>query len=422
MRVRLGRLALVACCLGAAALPLYADDLPPEALVRRLLDAAPAVEAGRAGLAAGEARQRRLIAGPHEWSLSLEGMRRRTDMPGSTPSDTTHDWAVGIERAWRLPGKAELDERLGAGQRALADAGAEESRHETARRLLAGWFAWLRGQAAWQEAEAERQLLENMHAAVLRRQELGDAARLEALQSEAALAQMDARVLMLATERDALAEALRQQFPGIVLPERAETGLPQPLEGTREDWVAALLEHEPALRLARLEAQRAALQAARTDKERIADPSIGIRAVRERDGEDRLIGLVLNIPIGGAARQADADLSVAEARIASAREAQLLREAQAAAHAAWQRAQAAYLGWRKAEASARQMDAAARLQARAQALGEASLAETLNARRLAFAAASEARQLALDALERRYRLLLDTHKLWAFAESGINEP
>jgi outer membrane protein TolC len=50
--------------------------------------------------------------------------------------------------------------------------------------------------------------------------------------------------------------------------------------------------------------------------------------------------------------------------------------------------------------------------ARAYQLGEGSLSDLLTARRLANEAQLASRLAQLDALELRYRLLLDAHRLW----------
>jgi outer membrane protein TolC len=54
----------------------------------------------------------------------------------------------------------------------------------------------------------------------------------------------------------------------------------------------------------------------------------------------------------------------------------------------------------------------ATLMERAYALGESALPEVLNARRVAREAALGAALARLEALETRYRLLLDAHLLW----------
>jgi outer membrane protein TolC len=62
------------------------------------------------------------------------------------------------------------------------------------------------------------------------------------------------------------------------------------------------------------------------------------------------------------------------------------------------------------------MERNAELIARAYALGEAGLNDTLNARRLAVEGRLAAATAQLDAAEARYRLMLDAHQLWPLDE------
>lgn len=419
------RTRLLALLLAAwGALPAHAADpaLPPEAAVRQALLDLPSVRAGQGEIAQGEARQRQLEAGPHEWAVTLEGQRRRTRDEAGGPDSRTRDWAVGLERAWRLPGKAALDSQLGQEERALAEAAAAERLHGGARLLLETWFAWLRARERLAQVEAARTSLEKESRAMNRRRELGDASELESLQLEAAFAQMQAEHRTREAELLAARERLQQLFPGLPLPEQVNLPAPQPITGSLEEWEEALLAQEPALRQARLASSRSQLEARRADRERLADPSVSVRIAREKDGEDRLLGLTLTIPLGGGARQAEADRTRAEASIASEREAQVLRETRAAARAAWQQARGAWQAWQASQDAAARMGRAAQLQARAYELGEGSLAEMLAARRLAFSAELEARLAQLDALEKYYRLQIDRHKLWDFAHPPAPEP
>lgn len=398
------------------ALPAQAGPaLPPEAAVRQALLDLPSVRAGQGEIAQGEARQRQLETGPHEWAVTLEGQHRRTRDKAGGPDSYTRDWAVGLERAWRLPGKATLDSQLGQEQRALAEAAAEERLHGGARLLLETWFAWLRARERLVQVEAARASLEKETRAMTRRRELGDASELESLQMEAALAQMQAEHRTREAELLAARERLQQLFPSLPLPEQVSLPAPQSVEGSLDEWEEALLAQEPALRLARLESSRSRLQVQRTDRERLADPTVGVRVAREKDGEDRLLGLTLTIPLGGSARQAEADRTRAEASIASEREAQVLRATRAAARAAWQQARGTWQAWEASQDAAARTSQAAKLQARAYELGEGSLAEMLAARRLAFGAELDARLAQLDALERYYRLQIDRHELWGFS-------
>jgi len=75
-------------------------------------------------------------------------------------------------------------------------------------------------------------------------------------------------------------------------------------------------------------------------------------------------------------------------------------------------AQAALPAWQSARIAADRLAESARLSERAYQLGEGTLNDLLNSRRLANDAELAARSLQLDALELRYRLLLDAHRLW----------
>lgn len=84
-------------------------DLPPPDVVRKVLRAQPAVLAALADVSADEANRARLRAGSYEATVRVNGQRRRTD----DPSSRFGEWDVGVERALRLPGKAEIDGRMG---------------------------------------------------------------------------------------------------------------------------------------------------------------------------------------------------------------------------------------------------------------------------------------------------------------------
>jgi len=68
--------------------------------------------------------------------------------------------------------------------------------------------------------------------------------------------------------------------------------------------------------------------------------------------------------------------------------------------------------WQASRHAGERLGRAAEMTARAYQLGEGSLSDLLTARRLANEAQLASRLAQLDALELRYRLLLDAHRLW----------
>ena len=138
---------------------------------------------------------------------------------------------------------------------------------------------------------------------------------------------------------------------------------------------------------------------------------------RERAGEEKVLGAYLSIPLSGAARRAGAEVGLAQSEAKSEQAAAVRRRIASEAASLFHAAQAAVPAWQSAESAAAHLEESAQLTARAYQLGEGSLSEVLNARRLANEARLNATQARLEALERRYRLLLDAHRLWDFDET-----
>ncbi|WP_088179498.1 TolC family protein [Zoogloea sp. LCSB751] len=387
-----------------------APDLPPQAQVTSVLRSSPMVSAAGAMLEAEEARSRRLAAGPHEWTLRLTDQQRRVR---TTPAERFNEVDVALERALRLPGKGELDRQLGAAGIASAKIGRGDALHEASRALLSGWFDWLREQSSAEQWRKQRDVLARQAGVVKRRVELGDAPRLEKLQADAALAQAEAQLAQAEGRAQVTAESLRRLYPALKLPDSVPEVAPEAVGQDAAKWVTAILEHNHELGVARAESLRARVGASRAEAERRPDPSVGVRVARERDGEERLIGLTLSLPLPGEGRRADADAAVASAQASAHREAGIQRRIEAEAAALYRRTTAARAGWLGQQAAAEALVRSADLSERAWQLGEGSLSDTLNARRLAHEARLAASLARLDASEARYRLLLDAHQLWA---------
>lgn len=390
-------------------------DLPSAEIVARVLREAPAIRAAGAQVRAEEANRQRLEAGSHEWNLRLGGQQRKV-LPGNGADERYGEWNAALERALRLPGKAALDADIGAAGVAIATTGLGDARHEAARALLAGWFAWRRESAAAGQWVKQVELLARQQQAVHRRQQLGDAARLETVQAAAALAQAEAQLAQAGARRRIAEEDLRRRFPGLPLNAPEAIGEPSEIVGSEREWVAAILEHNHELAVARGETRRARLLADRARSERLPDPSVGVHFARERSGEEKLLGAYISLPLPGGARRATADAAFAQADAREEQAAAIERKIAGEAAALYHAAVAAIPGWQAARNAAEHLKRSAEMTARAYQLGEGSLSELLAARRLANDAELAARQAQLEALELRYRLLIDTHRLWDFDE------
>lgn len=409
---------LIALALAAWALPAAAsDDLPPTPMVARILREAPLVQAAGSQVVAEEAHRRRLEAGAYEWTVRIGGQRRRVSAPASADQQY-REWDTALERPIRLPGKGSLDAELGARGVALAETALGDARHETARALLKHWFTWLRERETAAQWQAQADILGQQAHALTRRQQLGDASRLEQILAGAAQAQAQAQLAQARTREHTAAEELKRRYPALALPAQLALSEPQPLDGSEDQWIEGVMEHSHELALARNETRLAQTQASRSNRDRLPDPTLGIHSNRERSGEERLLGAYLSIPLPGGARAANADAALAQADASAAREAAAVQKISVEAANSYHAAAAAYATWQSGQQAAAQLGEAATLSTRAYQLGEGTLTDLLTARRLAHEGQLTARLLQLDALESRYRLMLDAHRLWDLDEDG----
>ena len=392
-------------------------NLPPDAIVARILGANPTVQAAASQVQVEEANRTRLEAGNYEWNIRL-GSQQRRSTPSTSLEERFNEWNAALERPLRLPGKGALDAELGAAGVSLAETAEGDARHENSRALLKAWFVWLRENAAASQWTAQVALLDQQAKAMQRRQQLGDAARLESIQTQAALAQATAQNTQAEVRQRTAAEALRRRFPGLPLTEPGPIAEPAAITGSATEWLDAMLEHNHELGLAQGETRMAQLAAGRSSRDRIPDPTVGLHISSERGGEDRIVGAYVSIPLPGGARRATADATLAQANTATYREMAVRQKATAEAAELYQSAHAARATWQSSRDAAADLSRAADMTARAYQLGEGSLNDLLAARRLANEAQLSARLLQLEALELRYRLLLDAHQLWVFDTHG----
>ena len=401
---------LILLLLPLSAWAVDAPDLPPAVQVEKTLRAHPLVRGAMAGIQVEEANRDRLNAGPHEFALKLSSQQRR-----DRPLDLRYrENEIGFERAIRLPGKAAQDEALGA-------AGIEHARfvlgdalHETARLLLARWFEWQREAAAARQWAMQVDALQGQHAAVGKRVGAGDAAKLEELLSGAQLAQAQAQLAQVIARRERIALELTQSFPDIQLPAGSSAPMPepQPVGDSPEEWRQRILMHNHELAMARSAARRGRMVARRLDAERLPDPTLGVTYGSERDGQERILGLQLTIPLPGSGRAATARVGAAEADVAGEREALVLARAEAEAWRTVTLAQSTRGQWLRLVDVALRMEENVRLLEKAWRMGEGQFAELQAARRQAIEARLAALHAELEAREARYRLLLDAHQLW----------
>ena len=177
-------------------------------------------------------------------------------------------------------------------------------------------------------------------------------------------------------------------------------------------WYDKITGDNHELRLAQAESELLRLQADRVASDRVPDPTIGVRASRERSGRENVYGVILSFPLPGAARKADSASAALKADMASQRVAQTVVKIEVGARRVIMDASRSYEIWQAMQQIAQQSRQQAATMMSAYQLGEATLAEALNTRRQAQEAALLAESAQIDALASHARLLLDAHQLW----------
>ncbi len=410
-------LASAACMASAVQAQPSLPLLPPAETVQQVLGQLPQVRAAAAGIPLAQARSQRLQAGPHDW-VAKAGADRRSERAG--PRFTEAE--IGLETGVRWPAKVAADRLLGTVEEQLGQLGHADAWHEAARSLLADWFDVLRDTRGAQLLEAQDALMARQLAVVQRRVETGEAATLELLAANAERARVQAQAMRARAQAELRRHSLLRRYPGLPDPALLLPQAPPQAwadAGTEPDsphlaaWVERILDDNHEIERAQARAEQARLQAQRVGLERKPDPTVGVRATRERGGQERVLGVYLSLPLGGAGRAADAQAALAQAEIAEQEFAQTRQRVEADAWRTASEAEQAQATLAQQRRALEQLEKSARLQERAYALGESPLADLLLAQRGALEARLVADTAALDAMQARARLWLDAHRLWA---------
>ena len=402
------RFVLIAALLAGSAPTLAQPGLPPEPQVREALDQHPTVLAAMARVAAARADGEALRAGPHEFQLTTSAIQRSVDRDGRYA-----EFDASLSRPIRLPGKARLDRQAGASGVAAAENRMEDARHQAALLLADYWWDWL-GAAAEKQIDAQAvQNLERSLASIRRRAELRDAAPMEVDQAEAALGSARLQVQQSAGRAELARARIAAQFQGLALPAAPDDlPLPEMPQASLAELRALVIARSHEIGAARAEAERMQALADRARRDRIADPSVGVRAFSERSGQETGIGLIATIPIGGRHRSALADRAGSEAAAAEAMATAVAFDVQEMADTDVVQADAAWSAWQRSRDGAKAQVAAVLKMRKGYDLGAIDLADLLLAERQTqdmFRAEVQARTEALRAIT---RILVDSHSIW----------
>ena len=322
-----------------------------------------------------------------------------------------------MARGFRLPGKADADNRIGASGVAAAENGFGDARHQAATLLKTLYIEWVVAEQEALLAQEEVRSYERQLAATERSRALGQTATLQVEQVQAALAQARALTAQADQARLSARVSLQRTFPALVLPPRPPV-MPDPVPppGPWEEWRAAVLDDNHEIKMAQSEAERREWLAKRAAMDRFADPILELRTFQERSGHETGFGLGFSMPIGGALRSAAADQASAEASAAAIAARKTLRDVEIAADRDVIAAQQGLAGWRQTQAAAQSSGQVLARMQRAVELGDQGLTELLLAQRQDYdvrRAELRARAAAHSAV---LQLMIDAHRIWSLGD------
>jgi outer membrane protein TolC len=241
---------------------------------------------------------------------------------------------------------------------------------------------------------------------------------IELNQAQTAAAQAGVSLQQAGLRAQLAANTLKRPFPALALPLTPTLLTPQAIEHELNYWQERVFDDNHELGLAQAESRYQQLLSKRHSVDRAPDPTIGLRYANEQGGEEKIAGIYLSVPLSFGLRSNNADIARHQAESAQQIEVATRRRLEGDVYAAYTQAINNYMIWQQAQEVAQGVNKNANLIARAYSLGEYSLSDTLNARRLALESALTASLAQLDANEARYRLLLDAHQLWSQESHG----
>ncbi len=284
-------------CLAASATLAWSSELSSEQppfstekggglslFINRILDENPEIQAARAAVEAARARVQGAGLPIYNPELALEGEK----------TESVDNYGIGLTQTIDLHDKRGMQEKAALAGLETARSTLEALRQEKAVALLDAMVRILNSQEITALSRQRFQLLERFQRLAEQRQRAGDIPLIELELARMAVAEA---AMAQAQAGGALVEAKGDFFTlaGEAPPERLglPSSLPTRLPGQQED--ERLASNHPNVRQAHLLAQAARVAISATDRERRADPTLGL--MTGRDDEESYLLLSFSMPL-----------------------------------------------------------------------------------------------------------------------------
>jgi outer membrane protein TolC len=403
---------LSAFCLGAQAQDSLAVWLPPAAQVQAIVKNSHGILAAQSQQAAQLQKARATEAGAGEFNLRISQQSRRA----SDPVARFNEQQFSLERPVRWWGKAGLDADLAEQGRKVAGMAYADALHEASRELMRQWFGLHQLALAREAASAQAQLSQELHRQAQLRLKQGDISQLDASLAQAELQRAQAAQAVAQAQWTAAWAQAQKRYPGLPEPVWPQTQGDVPALPALQPLLQAFLQNHHELNLRRAELQRLRLQAERLGRDRLPDPVLGVYAARERAGAESIVGVSLGFALPGSARQAHTAAALAEANQLEEQVQQMTLDLGAAFEAHWLNLNLQRQALSSLQAAASTLAKAVQQSAKAFAMGEHTMTELIQNRRLAQESLRESQKLQLELAESWALMNLDLHRIWDFDE------
>lgn len=408
---------LTVCVWAALGMGAQAQDslsvwLPPTAQVQAWVKNSHGILAAQAQQSAQWQRARAIEVGTGEFNLRMSQQNRQTSDAGAR----FNEQQLSLERQVRWWGKAGLDADLAEQSRKVSGIAYADALHEVSRELMRQWFGLHQLALARDAATAQVQLSQELHRQAQLRLKQGDISQLDASMAQAELQRHLAAQTVAQAQWTAAWTQAQKRYPGLPEPVWPQAHGDVPELPALQPLMQAFLQNHHELNGRRAELQRLRLQAERMARDRLPDPVLGVYAARERAGAERIVGVSLAFALPGSARQAEAAAALAEAHQLEAQVQQMTLELGSAFEARWLSLHMQKQALRDLRLAAQTQALAVQQSAKAYAMGEHSLTELIQNRRLAQDGLLETQKMQLDQAESWALMNLDLHRIWDFDE------
>lgn len=353
-----------------------------------------------------------IATGPEEFVI--RGNKQSRNVTNDAVPGIYQEYSGGIERSFRMWGKAGVDESIASSTRAYAGNEYNDSLHEASKELLANWFLYLKAVQSRSNAERNSQLGSQISRITQVRYKVGDVARLDSQLASAEQGRLKAMLELAKANEQANIASFTQKYPSIKLVKSVNwPGIPT-LEAKRDILKEQFLERNHELKLAKSDSETSTLRAKRAELDKIPDPTVGIYAANEFGGAERIYGFTLSFPIPSGSRSSNAKAASAEATSANYRVTDTERKVSIEFDQNWSNMVSKKAAAENLVESSNIQNKAALAAEKAYSLGEGSMYDLIAARKAANENQLAADLMRLEALEAYYRMRLDLHQIWDF--------